>query len=89
VTGRHLFVLSVLCAFLAVANGSAFLAASPPGALSATTFNNAFSAVVPAAEEPWQKIPWRASLIGVRGAAAAQGKPILLWCMVGHPLGYT
>ena len=39
------------------------------------------------AEQKWDQIPWMASLWEARKAAAAAGKPILLWEMDGHPLG--
>ena len=42
-----------------------------------------------ATEENWIKIPWMTSLWEARERAAAQGKPILLWEMDGHPLGCT
>jgi hypothetical protein len=41
------------------------------------------------AELKWDKIPWLTSLWEARQKAAAQGKPILLWEMDGHPLGCT
>ena len=40
-------------------------------------------------EEAWEQIPWRTRLGAARTAAAAAGKPILLWEMDGHPLGCT
>ena len=39
------------------------------------------------AEQAWTQIPWMASLWDARVKAAAEGKPILLWEMDGHPLG--
>jgi hypothetical protein len=42
-----------------------------------------------AGEETWLKIPWLVSLGEARKKAAAEGKPILLWEMDGHPLGCT
>lgn len=40
------------------------------------------------AEQAWSaEIPWMASLWDARVRAAAEGKPILLWEMDGHPLG--
>jgi hypothetical protein len=39
--------------------------------------------------EKWQQIPWMVSLWEARQKAAAEGKPILLWEMDGHPLGCT
>ena len=38
-------------------------------------------------EEKWTKIPWLTSLWEARQRAAAEGKPIVLWEMDGHPLG--
>jgi hypothetical protein len=38
-------------------------------------------------EEKWTQIPWLTDLWEARKQAAAQGKPILLWEMDGHPLG--
>jgi hypothetical protein len=40
-----------------------------------------------AGEEKWQQIPWLSDLWEARRKAAAEGKPILLWEMDGHPLG--
>jgi hypothetical protein len=40
-------------------------------------------------EDRWARIPWKASLWEARKTAAAQGKPIFLWEMDGHPLGCT
>lgn len=40
-----------------------------------------------AGEEKWGEIPWLSSLWDARKQAAAEGKPILLWEMDGHPLG--
>ena len=38
------------------------------------------------AEDKWAQIPWLIDLWEARKRAAAQGKPILLWEMDGHPL---
>jgi hypothetical protein len=40
-------------------------------------------------EDLWARIPWLTDLGQARKLAAAQGKPILLWEMDGHPLGCT
>ncbi len=40
-------------------------------------------------EDRWARIPWVTDLTQARRLAAAQGKPILLWEMDGHPLGCT
>jgi hypothetical protein len=42
-----------------------------------------------AGESAWAEVPWLISLWEARTRAAAQGKPILLWEMDGHPLGCT
>ena len=38
-------------------------------------------------EEKFMQIPWMTDLWAARTKAAAEGKPILLWEMDGHPLG--
>jgi hypothetical protein len=40
-------------------------------------------------EDRWAQVPWLVSLWEARVKAAAEGKPILLWEMDGHPLGCT
>ena len=40
-------------------------------------------------EDRWAQIAWQTDLWEARKLAAAQGKPILLWEMDGHPLGCT
>ena len=40
-------------------------------------------------EDKYTQIPWLTSLWEARQRAAAEGKPILLWEMDGHPLGCT
>ena len=40
-------------------------------------------------EQKWASIPWLTNLWQARQRAAAEGKPILLWEMDGHPLGCT
>ena len=42
-----------------------------------------------AGKEKWAQIPWQTNLWEARRLAAAEGKPILLWEMDGHPLGCT
>jgi hypothetical protein len=54
------------------------------------TFRELHTLIKPTvAELQWNKIPWLTSLWEARQKAAAQGKPILLWEMDGHPLGCT
>jgi hypothetical protein len=53
-------------------------------------FNRTHALIKPAAdEEKWNEVPWLSSLWDARKRAAAEGKPILLWEMDGHPLGCT
>ena len=40
-------------------------------------------------EEKWLSIPWRTNLSEARMHAQAQGKPLLMWIMNGHPMGCT
>jgi hypothetical protein len=43
----------------------------------------------PPQQDQWEQIPWLTNLWEARQKAAAEGKPILLWEMDGHPLGCT
>ena len=46
--------------------------------------------ILPAESElAWMKIPWRPSFAEGIIEARAQGRPLLLWVMNGHPLGCT
>ena len=64
--------------------------AGAAGSISADQFAAQHALVKPAPdEETWEQIPWLTSLGQARSRAAAQGKPILLWEMDGHPLGST
>ena len=40
-------------------------------------------------EQAWLAIPWETDLTDARQKSAAEGKPIFLWEMDGHPLGCT
>ena len=40
-------------------------------------------------EMAWTRIPWRSNLRGGLEDAVAEGKPVLLWLLNGHPLGCT
>ncbi len=40
-------------------------------------------------ELAWTQIPWRPSFREGVAEAEVQGKPVLLWVMIGHPLGCT
>lgn len=53
-------------------------------------FDKLHTLIKPRAEElKWSAIHWLADLWEARKQAAAQGKPLLLWEMDGHPLGCT
>jgi hypothetical protein len=65
-------------------------AAEPARPLTAEQFATLHALIKPAKDEDkWAQIPWQINLWDARKEAAAQGKPILLWEMDGHPLGCT
>ena len=81
---RKLFAAALLSA-TSVAMPSAGLAAEP---VAPDSFQELHDLIKPNdAEQAWTQIPWSASLWDARVKAAAEGKPILLWEMDGHPLG--
>lgn len=58
--------------------------------LTPNTFTPLHALIKPQPEEDkWMQIPWLTSLYEARQQASAEGKPILLWEMDGHPLGCT
>jgi len=58
--------------------------------MTAEQFDKAQALIKPTrGEDKWAAIPWRTNLWEARRQAAAQGKPLLLWEMDGHPLGCT
>lgn len=77
------------------------IAAVPLALLLAATANSAanerpspekdlMAVIAPSAkEQAWLAIPWETDLTEARRKAAAEGKPIFLWEMDGHPLGCT
>jgi hypothetical protein len=68
--------------------GSLAVAAVDP--IPADRFAKVHALIKPqAGEEKWTQIPWLTSLWQARQQAAAEGKPVLLWEMDGHPLGCT
>lgn len=74
---------NLFCLLLALGGLSA--GAAP---LDDAEFRRLHSLIQPAAgEQDWEQIPWMASLWEARERAAAEGRPILLWEMDGHPLG--
>ena len=78
-----------LLAFRIAALWPAFSAAAA-GPPAPEQFQQLHALIKPQAlEEKWTRIPWLTSLWEARIRAAAEGKPILLWEMDGHPLGCT
>ena len=70
-----------------VASAQIGLAAEPIGP---GQFSELHALIKPkSSESKWAQIPWLTSLWEARQRAAAEGKPILLWEMDGHPLGCT
>jgi hypothetical protein len=66
------------------------LTASAAGPINPGDFDKVRDLIKPAADEGnWARVPWKTSLWEARQKAAAEGKPILLWEMDGHPLGCT
>ena len=79
---RKMFVLSLFASVIALAPLARGAQVTPE------RFRELHTLIKPAAdEEKWAEIPWLASLWDARQKAAAEGKPILLWEMDGHPLG--
>ncbi len=85
------FLQSLTAGVLLGLTANLTLAADTPAAtLSPKTFAKLQKLIKPGPDEdPWEQIPWLASLWQARQRAAAEGKPILLWEMDGHPLGCT
>ena len=61
----------------------------PAGELTQTEFRRLHALLQPAADEPWQTIPWKIALLDAQRTAAQEKKPIFIWAMDGHPLGCT
>jgi hypothetical protein len=77
-----------LCRTLLVAGLAALLIGAEP--LRPEQLTKIQTLIRPTADEDkWDRVPWQTSLWEARKQAAAQGKPILLWEMDGHPLGCT
>ncbi len=66
------------------------VAAPAAAPLDPAEFGRVRGLIKPSADESaWARVPWLTSLWQARQKAAAEGKPILLWEMDGHPLGCT
>src|SRR5262249_14931810 len=77
----------LLCGLACLATGRTAPAAEP---IRAEQFGRLQALIKPdPGEDRWAQIPWVTDLWQARRLAAAQGKPILLWEMDGHPLGCT
>jgi hypothetical protein len=69
---------------------AAVVAARASDPIAPAQFSKLHALLKPGAgEDKWAEIPWLTSLWEARQRAAAEGKPILLWEMDGHPLGCT
>lgn len=56
--------------------------------LSTAEFERLHAEIVPdESQEAWTQIPWSTNLWATRQRAVAEGKPIFMWAMNGHPLG--
>ena len=69
------------CFFLILSSGRA--------ELNESDFETLHESLKPDPSESWRQIPWRISLLEGQRVAAAEGKPIFIWAMDGHPLGCT
>lgn len=55
--------------------------------LTGAEFEKLHKDLSPPADEVWQSIPWRTSLLEARAEAARDRKPLFMWSMDGTPLG--
>jgi hypothetical protein len=84
---RSLVLSAAVSTWMAVSSIGPAAGAEP---ISARDFDQVRALVRPQeGEGKWDRIPWLSSLWEARRRAAAEGKPILLWEMDGHPLGCT
>jgi hypothetical protein len=76
-----------------IAGGSCYGAgeepsANPPSAGSLETFERLHRTIKPGKGEwKYASLPWASTVAEARELAAAQGKPMFIWYMVGEPLG--
>lgn len=86
--GRRTWLLSFAAAYFVTGLATAADSAATP--ISAEQFTRLHALIKPQGhEDKWAQIPWLTDLWEARQKAAAEGKPILLWEMDGHPLGCT
>lgn len=77
---------SMLLSCLGMLLAASLLPAADP--IKPAQFEKLHALIKPqASEEKFMEIPWLTNLWEARKKAAAEGKPILLWEMDGHPLG--
>jgi len=62
---------------------------SAPPAIASSIEQKVASMLPSKDEDRWTEIPWRTDLDQARADAARLGKPLFMWIMDGHPLGYT
>ncbi len=80
----------IACVGALLAVGSLWAEERARRTIAPDQFNKLLAVIKPrAGEDRWAEIPWLTSLWQARQRAAAEGKPILLWEMDGHPLGCT
>ena len=79
---KHLWALTLSSLLLSACN---LLAAE----LDDQSFEKLHRQLQVSKKEPWQTIPWKIALLDAQRKAAAEGKPIFIWAMDGHPLGCT
>ena len=79
---------SMNCFVLAGVTGLWAAASHAADPIAPEKFSKIHALIKPGAdEEKWNEVPWLSNLWEARKKAAAEGKPILLWEMDGHPLG--
>ncbi len=90
-----LFVFSVTCVSVALGNSAGFgcqqvETAFQESALADTNFAMWRDRIrAKESELLWKDLPWLTSYYEGLHQAAAEGKPLLLWVMNGHPLSCT
>ena len=83
-------IASLSLSLLGAAALASPLCAETADLLTAESYPALAETIRPSAEEiAWLDIPWETDLTAARRKAAAEGKPIFLWEMDGHPLGCT
>jgi hypothetical protein len=91
-SGIQRTALARLCFAILLLAGGGYFAASSQAAepIKPADFAELHKLIQPTeAESAWLSIGWGTDLWQAREKAAAEGKPILLWEMDGHPLGCT